>query len=898
MLLIGPPGSGKTYLVLEKLSAALGERREAQTMLVVPTASMAQHLTHELARRGHTVPGELILPLAGLIEKLTPDLEEPSPAVDAWLIKRALEEGGGATFAPLAGKTGFENRVARTLQELQAARCRPDDFARFASKRTHLALAQVYRLYQRFLDAHGLVSRAERLERAAQHAALHGLDPVGEILFDGFFSLSVGERDLMRSLATAGLALTVTAVDPPPAGFLPELPRKRLEKVRRDPVEPRVVAAPGIEQEVEEMARGIVEYRRETNQPFHQIGVVLRSPETYASQIQAAFERFGIPFRLRRPSPLAAHAAVRLVRDLLRAAADGLPAEATLEALLRPCSPVGVESDTDAWDFRVREALPGDGLETLRKDAPAAVSKALDALEEVAAEAGRRRPPAAWARLCAEFASRQIRYPRVADGLSPERTLELRAFGQAVRQLGEAFDEAARLLDLQSKPEVKLAGYLDALDGALAAATLRVPDRRRDVVNVLSVYEARQWELAAVFVPGMVEGEFPRKPPEDLLLVDRDREQLKQGRFELLTRAELAAEEEFLFRIATTRARERLVLSYPQTDRGGAPLVRSFFLPADASQDRPASGVKPLEKPADAAAPIEPIADPRLLEAIFRRHEAFSPSGIDSYLQCPYQFFAGKTLRLEGRPCAAYQRLDALWKGSVIHETISEWSKNPESAIHEALERVFDSKLAESRLTPGFQSELMKAVMRRDLERFSQHPAARPDRERLAGNEKDIRYVVEPGEGRPFDVRGRIDRCDLADGNRALVIDYKYSPKDRITKLFKRHEEGGATQAFLYLSGMQAAESLEPGGALLWGLRKEVTVRGWVLPEIHRAYGFDAKMVAPTSADELRVLVDRTRDVTSASVAAIRMGRIAAEPLDRGFCKKFCDYRDICRIEL
>ncbi len=693
MLLIGPPGGGKTHLVLERLTAALRESREARTVLVVPTASMAQHLTHELARRGHTVRTDLILPIAALVERLTPDLQEPSPAIDAWLVSEAISQGGGDTFAPLAKSAGFENRVSRTLKELQAARCRPADFERLAKGRTHRALAQVYRAYQRFLDAQGFVSSAERLERAAQLAALQGLRGVDEALFDGFFTFSVGERDLIRSLATGGVALTVTAIDEPAPGFLPDLPRRRLDKTWRPQVEPQVVVAPGLEQEVEELARRIVEYRRETNQPFHQIGVVLRSPDKYAAQIQAVFERFGIPFRMRRPRPLASHGAVRFVRDLLRAAADGLPAEATLDALVRPSSRVGLHLDTDAWDFRVREKLPGEGIETLRADAPQLVADTLDELEKLALEAGERRAPAAWARRCQDFAKDQIRPPAVADRITPQRVLELRAFGQAVQQLGEAFDETAQLLDLKSRPEVTLATFLDALDKTLAVAVLRVADRRRDVVNVLSVYEARQWELAAVFVPGMVEGEFPSKPPEDLLLFDADRQRIKQAGFELRTRAEAVADEELLYTIAKSRARERLTLSYPQADASGAARVRSFLLPPKADNDRPTSGAKPLETPAAAPAPVEPIDDPKLLQAIFERHKAFSPLGIDNYLQCPYQFFAGKTLRLNGRPCVAYQRMDARWKGSVVHEAISQWSREPERPIGEALDSVFESAL-------------------------------------------------------------------------------------------------------------------------------------------------------------------------------------------------------------
>ena len=205
MLLIGPPGSGKTHYVLEKLTAALRERREDRLALVVPTASMARHLTHELARRGLTVPGKLIMPIARLVERLIPDLEEPSAAVDAWLIAAAIEQGGGATFAPLAGKAGFEKRVAETLRELEAARCRPDDFDKFARGRAQLALAQVYRLvpavsrHPRAGFGPPSASSAPPRKRRSKVSTASKRS-----FFDGFFSFSVGERDLIHSLATAG----------------------------------------------------------------------------------------------------------------------------------------------------------------------------------------------------------------------------------------------------------------------------------------------------------------------------------------------------------------------------------------------------------------------------------------------------------------------------------------------------------------------------------------------------------------------------------------------------------------------------------------------------------------------------------------------------------------------
>ena len=65
MLLIGPPGSGKTHFVLRRLEAAIRQGRASEVKLIVPTASMAQHTLHTLARRDLVVPGQVVATMAG-----------------------------------------------------------------------------------------------------------------------------------------------------------------------------------------------------------------------------------------------------------------------------------------------------------------------------------------------------------------------------------------------------------------------------------------------------------------------------------------------------------------------------------------------------------------------------------------------------------------------------------------------------------------------------------------------------------------------------------------------------------------------------------------------------------------------------------------------------------------
>ncbi len=216
---------------------------------------------------------------------------------------------------------------------------------------------------------------------------------------------------------------------------------------------------------------------------------------------------------------------------------------------------------------------------------------------------------------------------------------------------------------------------------ALALEPLRVPDLRRNVVHVMDAYEARQWELPVVFVCGLIERHFPQYHREDSIIGDAARR-----RMGLDTAASRQLEERFLFEVATTRATEETVLSYPCYDEKGEETLPSFFLDGvtpEACETR----VAPEPRPAPERAPAGPAPSRAEL------HKRLSPTSIESFLQCPFQFFAGKTLRLRQRPPAPRDRLDMLLQGSIIHRALADWVRAPLLGVA-ILEQVFDEECA------------------------------------------------------------------------------------------------------------------------------------------------------------------------------------------------------------
>jgi RecG-like helicase len=65
-LIVGPAGSGKTSLVLKELREA-ARMGGAGARLLVPTATLAQHLQNQLARDGCALRGDAVQTLADFV---------------------------------------------------------------------------------------------------------------------------------------------------------------------------------------------------------------------------------------------------------------------------------------------------------------------------------------------------------------------------------------------------------------------------------------------------------------------------------------------------------------------------------------------------------------------------------------------------------------------------------------------------------------------------------------------------------------------------------------------------------------------------------------------------------------------------------------------------------------
>ena len=886
MLLIGPPGSGKTERILGRLEAAIRAGRAEEVKLLVPSASMKRHLHFVLARRGLMVPEPTVSTLTEFVREVTPDAVEPSPAVADRLLKAAIDRVAPDTFGSRLVSGGLRGRIAALIAEFWSAgadNLQLEPAVRGARQR---AFQAVFQEYEESLAGFGYVHRNQRIALAAAMLRERGLGSVRDIYVAGFDNFTRQQEELLEALQEQAEQLVVAMPD--------GLSRYPLEGLRPEYLPPRANATPKVEvveaasprAEILEIARSILEGGR----PLHEHGIVVRSLEHYETVLREVFDSLRIPYCVWEHGRLIDHGASKHFLQWLRIIARRFPAEQALAALASPLTPSGFSTERDAFDFAARERLPGDGFQFLL-DAAAQFDGPrifLEALRPFADWQRKRFGVPRWQRECLSLLPRLQAMPVPVDGESFERTRAWRAAIQARAAIPGALEEVTRLPEFQGRHRIPLAAFVEALEDVMRSTSVPVPDQRFEVVHVLPMLEARQWSIPVVFVCGLAEGWFPRYFTEDVLFDDEDRRQLRSRGIRVRTSAERVEDERFLYRIATTRATERLVCSYPRGDALGKPLLRSTYL-ADAGEARSAGWTRLADAAPGSAARQAESLPPDLRGALAKRNESFSVTGIQNFRQCPHLYFAGYTLRLRTRPVLPERRLDAAQIGVIVHEALARWNAQGE-AMGEIVDSVFRERLAELNLGASFRAEQLRLALRADLERFAveQNGAQSLFAGAEASFESDFEYRVDRSGSVPA-VRCRIDRYDLDSQRGCYVTDYKYARPERVKTLLKEHQSGDQLQLTLYLAALAQELDCEPAGMALCGLKGETSHAGLSRDGTGGLTAIDA--------DELNGLVDRARLEAASVTDRVLRGTVAVNPKDSAFCERFCDFRSVCRIQ-
>ncbi|WP_337174006.1 PD-(D/E)XK nuclease family protein [Paludisphaera sp.] len=280
------------------------------------------------------------------------------------------------------------------------------------------------------------------------------------------------------------------------------------------------------------------------------------------------------------------------------------------------------------------------------------------------------------------------------------------------------------------------------------------------------------------------------------------------------------------------------------------------------------------------------------------RH-VFSPSQLETYLNCPFQFFCRHVLKLEPIPDRDELDEDYTARGSILHDILEKFEKRraevdpsiPDEvllaqAIDEALppdeDGLGDVGAALRVIERGQVARVVALYARQRAEYHADAPGSpTPTHFEFGFGEPGLDHP-EPYELRHGDrvmkLSGRVDRVDVIESQptpRFRVLDYKSgtppSGKD-VTEyqMIQLPLYAMALEEILYGDGR--GELMDVG---YWGL-KEKGYRPIAFPEWARV------------RDELRERV-------FAVIDSIQGGAFPIAPRHEG-CEKYCDYRAACRV--
>jgi RecB family exonuclease len=566
--------------------------------------------------------------------------------------------------------------------------------------------------------------------------------------------------------------------------------------------------------------------------PLERVAVVYKNPLPYVYLASEVFGSAGIPFQTSDALPLAAEPTSAAV-DLVLEAVDANFSREALVALMRsPHFEFGAENapvdvPRAGWLYAVNsldhelsdrrylgdlarlEALEADWDDTSSSAAVRLASAIGRQLAPLASPA----PASQQARLLQTF---WTRHRRPLDESAPWADRERRARAA----LDATLEALATFHQAHDDPDWTIRDLALALRRWIEDQTFDV-DRRASGVHLIDDKAARYGDFDDVWVVGLVDPEWPERPRRNIFYPpallkslgwpsEKDRRAAADARFLDLVSSPSRRTSLFTF----TLEDDALVSRSMQLDEIPRARMSSVARAPDAASRvfvDEALSLEPVVAGAVArgAQPWAALRSARTGTDAPQFHGTAGPpparpwsvSAIETYLGCPFRFFAQYVLKLEEEPDDE-EVMDPRRQGQLVHEVFERFFIAWQDAGHGAITpgNLESARAMFAAVVDGALAQLPDAEAGLERTRLLGSPAAaglgeavmRMEAERpVPVVERLLEYTLvgsftfaSPGGPRPLALRGKADRLDLlADGTFRLV-DYKLGwPPDKSTAL-------------------------------------------------------------------------------------------------------------------
>jgi len=1044
VLLRGPAASGKTTAAMEIYRRHLDDGARPRCLILAPNTATLEAVKRRLLNESPS--GILIHPqvmtFSSLAGRILAAAGNTAPMLSGFkrrmllrgIVDDLIKKGKLFGLAAVSDTAGIILSLDRAIAELKRSAVDPEQLARAVNKNDPRScdLVSIYHRYQSELQAAGnfdvegrMWAGRDVLARTAPDEPIGGLEGIGVLVADGFTDFTPTQLEMLALLGSRLEKVVITlAYCDDGRERMWAWTRRTLERIRQElsgkltevTTEPtdsslraawdhlfeiappqsgfpdglRIIAAPGPEGEVLTAARRIKRLLKQGAR-CGDIAVLVRSDEVYRPLVERVFKSFEIALT-RGGEMLSDVPAVRFLfdvatiaprfiyRDVLRVISSsyfrpeslgeyGQDEVAAAQMLVREGNVLeGRESYVSAVERIINRAPPRGGEDedlnlgvlSFRPEVLESAGRMLTALFDLAAASEN---PAG---LLALINALELRKAALSSGDEELIARDLRS----IEQLSD-------LLRTSASPAANLGQIREAL-----ALTTSPPPRGESLVDFLDVLDARAMRYKHVFLLGLTEGQFPKKPRESSLIRHSDRLSWSERGVQLDTRDELTLREMLLFYLSLSRANESLTITYQQCGPEGEPTGLSGFLlsaleamggldgldnsghlekvapgsftppPDEIASEREAfnTAISGLftGKNGEAACALTwalaaaqdkilrcsrgliawyhrylpgtcdrfdgRISDPQLLEDLserFTRREVFSPSGLNSYGQCPWSFFALRVLKLQALR-VPQRRIEPVDRGVFVHDVMFRVMSDLRKRCTEPLRL---SKIAEADLLETLERALKGASERIErtrppyplLWKIQNDSISRSLRDYLLkerGNEGAEQAYFELGFGVEDVPEEALDPNSISDPVTIETPTGNVRIRGKIDRIDRLHQPERALLVIDYKTGLLPGPTdINQGRSLQLPIYTEAVARifdedalGGAFHQVFKGTERHFSQIKPDRGDP-RSFEQRRQDAAALIgrfVGAMADGRFDALPTRP--CPRYCPFRRICHF--
>lgn len=727
--------------------------------------------------------------------------------------------------------------------------------------------------YERNLAQQQLVDHEGLLAEAAQDVDYL---PYKLLIIEGYFEPWVSEQGLFRGLLNH-IPNAVVIIPDDPLAVKGERFFSEFELSRRpspEPVKPPSSSwrsYPSREAEVKAIARHICSLAQKGVNP-RDIMVVFPALGIYRPIVARVFARYGLKPDISIRPALASFPGIRTVLDLIHTAHHDFRRRDVVGLLLASCF-TGVPQPVRKWiDVLSREEgiIAGAGawisaflsrVPWRMRDYPQATlitNQVRNYVKDFINKLKILVRPSSVSGFCDKLKN-------ILDWLGWKVAVELR------RGFEESLEKFQRMAELAGEARVSPGFVTDTLEILLKREISETGDERdKDSIRVVPLVESRWLDTGHLFVGGMVDGEFPRRPYRDLLLPEKLRDELgfPTVDFEFNNAS-------FEFRRLNVMARERILFSAPSAE-GDRPLLTSIFFTerdedeAECDEVIYCSEELQLVESCKREKPQEGVefTDRESLQLLGNRYTSAYPfrvTVLELYRACPYRHYLRAVLGIEPYEEPTFEPEGRLL-GMVLHDALERVFKKSSDAdnIEDRLWSEVIFELDRRRLNPFVRLWIEDWVKARK-DWFASQETMRVDEGWKVGSKWLERSLEMSFEEEGFRLKGRIDRVDWRE-KRARVIDYKTGQE----KNFLRDiDKGISIQLPLYSEMIRRAYGAQ------------IDSFG-----IYNFAGYDVNLVTSPEA-----AITSAVGFASRAISGIRQGRFASQPDQH--CR-YCEYSQFC----